>query len=59
MIKRWRCKQCGNSSSQCTTFSDTIPLSSYCNLPNMNIIAEWIEDGDEDTCRFVKWNKSG
>jgi hypothetical protein len=53
-MKRWKCKQCGNSSSQCTTFSDTKPLSYFCNLPTMDIMSEWVEDGDEDICRFVK-----
>lgn len=41
---RWKCKQCGNSSSQCTTFSDMRPLPYFCNLPTMNVISEWIED---------------
>jgi hypothetical protein len=54
MIKRWKCKQCGNSSSQCTTFSDKEPLPDTCNLAMMNVNPEWTEDGDEDTCRFVK-----
>lgn len=54
MVTRWKCKQCGNSSSQCTTFSDKEPLSDICNLAMMGVNPEWIEDGDEGTCHFVK-----
>jgi hypothetical protein len=54
MIKRWKCKRCGNSSSQCTTFSDKKPLSYTCNLALIDVSPEWFEDGDNDICRFVK-----